>query len=388
MSRTWFLTVAVLVAILPVGLLRADEKEDALKSVKERMKTEAQRVEREFTDGRAAAYKLVRSDDPKLSEATDKLRSLLEMVEKDTSLEQKKREQFIVTLKWDLDRVKELAAERRKTTRNDSPPPSTIKREPPRNNDDERPNPSKDAKSTIDKRKSDLADAKRDKETKNQNSNRVMRDVERAAVAETDLVKFSPDHAEKMRKRGSAIKLTAKEKAIMESLNKTIEVDFSNVTFSEVIDYLKKKTGIEIAADRRGLDEANVTYDTKIELKMKASTRNVIRKLLADLGLAYYIKDEVLQVTSLERARAETTVRTYYVGDLALITDTRIPYDLGRLQAIQTLNSIIAQIKSIEPRSWKDENNPDAPGTIVFDPVRMTLIIRQTAEFHFRMSPK
>jgi hypothetical protein len=392
MSRTWLPAVLV-VAFLPVGLLWADDDKELLKSVKDRMKVEAQRVEREFTEGRAAAYKLVRSDDPKLEEASDKLRDLLRMVEKDKSLESTRREQLIKTLKWDLDRVKEIAAERRKATRKDYVPPSVVRREresppPSRTYDDERRSPAKDAKSTIDKRKELLKSSDSDRKKKGEGFLRVNADVIKSSEPDSALIRFSPDHAEKMRKRGSTVKMTAKEKAIMEALNKTLDLDLSDVSVSEVIDLLKKKTGIEIAADKRGLDDAGVTYDTKLSIKMKASTRNVIRKILADLGLAYYIKDEVLQITSLERARQQTTIRTYYVGDLAMVTDTRIPYALGKLQAINTINTIIDSIRGVEPQSWQSESNPDAPGTIVFDPVRMTLIIKQTAEFHFRMSGK
>jgi len=385
MSRTW-LPAVLLVAILPVGLLRGDE--DVLKAARDRRKIEAQQVQREFEEGRLAAYKLVRSDDPKLAEATDKLKALLAVIEKDTSLESAKREQYVVTLKWDLDRVKEIAAERTKKARVESPPPSVVRRDtPPRGNDDDRRSPAKDAKSVIDRRKDALEDARRDRETRNERNNRVQRDVVRSSIPATEVDRFPKDWVEKSRKRGGSVRMTAKEKAIMEALNKTLDVDFSGYTFSEVIDLLKKQTGIDIAVDKRGLDEANVTYDTKINLKLKASTRTIIRRLLSDLGLAYYIKDEALQVTSLERASKETTIRTYYVGDLALVTDTRIPFDLTRLQMISTVNTIADLIKSIEPQSWKD-NNPDAPGTIVFDPVRMTLVIRQTAEFHFRMAGK
>jgi len=377
----------VLVAILPLGL-RADDK-DLLESVKDRMKIEAQRVEREFADERAAAYKLVRSDDPKLAEATEKLQDLLATVEKDKSLDARRRQVLIVTLKWDLDKVKEIAAERRKsTTRNDSPPSSVIRRETPRTTDaDRRGSTSKDARSVIESRKNNLSDARNERDKKRDSYSRVARDVDRSAVPETETVKFPRDWVERTRKRGSAVKMTAKERAIMDSLNKTIEVDFAEATFSEVIDFLKKKTGIDIALDKRGLDDASVTYDTKINLKLKASTRTIFRKLLSDLGLAYFIKDEVMQITSQERARQETTVRTYYLGDLAMVTDTRIPWDLSRLQMIATVNTIIEQIKSMEPKSWKD-NNAEAVGTVVFDPVRMTLIVRQTAEFHFRMSGK
>jgi hypothetical protein len=45
------------------------------------------------------------------------------------------------------------------------------------------------------------------------------------------------------------------------------------------------------------------------------------------------------------------------------------------------VNSITTQI---DPQSWRN-NNPDAPGTITFDPITMTLIIKQTAEVHLAL---
>src|SRR5262249_41891228 len=150
-------------------------------------------------------------------------------------------------------RVKEIAAEKTKKARVESPPPR--RDVPPRSNyDEERRNPSKDAKSLIDKRKDDLDDATRDRVANNDNFNRAQHDVVKSSIPADSLIRFSPDHAEKMRKRGSTIKMTAKEKAIMESLNKTIEVDFGGASLTDVLDFLKKKTGIEIAADKRGLD--------------------------------------------------------------------------------------------------------------------------------------
>jgi len=383
MTRIWLPAVLCVVA-LPIGL-RADDSRDPLKSVKDRKAIEAQRVEQEFKDNRAAAYALVRSDAPKLAEATQMLDGLLRMVQRDDSLDQKRREVLVVTLKWDLDKVKEIAADRRKPVTRDGPPPSVVRRDMPRTNDDEGKGRTKDARSIFDERKKSLADSRADREAKGDKLNRVFRDVEKSAVAATDADRFPRDWEERTRMRGSLQRLTVKERAIMAALNKTIEVEYKNATFSEVIDDLKRRTGLEIAVDKRGLDEVNVTYDSAINLKLKASGRTVIRRLLSDLGLSYYIKDEALQVTSVERARQETTIRTYYVGDLATVTDTRLPFVLSRLQTIQTINTIVDMIKNMEPTTWKD-NNADAPGTVVFDPVRMTLIIRQTAEFHYMMS--
>jgi hypothetical protein len=378
------LPAVVFVAILS-GAGRADDK-DLLQSVKDRMKVEAQRVEREFADERAAAYKLVRSDDPKLAQATEKLKAILDVVEKDQSLDAKRRQVLIVTLKWDLDKVKEIAAERR-PSRNEGPPPSVVRRETTRSYDDDRRSATRDAKSVIESRRGSLDSTRSDREGKNDRFNRVMASVDRSAVPETSSVKFPKDWVEKSKRRGSKVKMTAKEQAIMTALNKTIDADFTGYTFSEVVDYLKKRTGIDIAADRRGLEDAGVTYDTKTNLKLKASTRTVIRRFLSDLGLAYFIKDEALQITSLERARQETSIRTYYIGDLALVTDVRLPYAYSQLQMIGIVNQIITQVKTFEPQSWKD-NNGEAPGTVTFDPLTMSLIVRQTSEFHFMMGGK
>src|SRR4051812_10872982 len=80
----------VLSVFLAAPVVRAADR-DLLDDVKERLKIEAQRVEKEFTDGRAAAYRLVRSDSPRLVEATEKLQALLAMVRNDTALEAKRR---------------------------------------------------------------------------------------------------------------------------------------------------------------------------------------------------------------------------------------------------------------------------------------------------------
>ena len=44
-------------------------------------------------------------------------------------------------------------------------------------------------------------------------------------------------------------------------------------------------------------------------------------------------------------------------------------------------------IMGIDPQSWK-VNNPDAEGVMAFDPISMTLIVKQTAEVHFMMYGK
>ena len=109
--------VALLLGLASLMILpRAQAADDLLADTKGRMAIEAQRVEKEFTAGRLAAYKLVRNDNPQLVESTQKLQELLSLIRADTSLDDKRRQVLLVTLKADLDRVSDIAREKKRFT--------------------------------------------------------------------------------------------------------------------------------------------------------------------------------------------------------------------------------------------------------------------------------
>ncbi len=113
--RPWAGLLALLAAVaaaplpskLPEGVLRDFE---------------AERVEREFTDTRAAAYRLVRSPSPRLADSLARIEALLAVVEKDRALDDQLRRDFIATLKFDRGQVRRIARERGDT----SPPPKFL----------------------------------------------------------------------------------------------------------------------------------------------------------------------------------------------------------------------------------------------------------------------
>jgi hypothetical protein len=392
MTRQW-LTALLCTAVLagtPAQLFAADK--DPLPDVRDRMKVEAQRVEKEFTEGRAAAYKLVRAADPKLVEATEKLETLLAMVRRDNSLDAKRRKVLIVTLEWDLDKVKEIAGERRRTSSSGAAlsraARSDIRRDDNARRTTDGNSVVRGARSVIESRSRSLEDYRDDRRRSGDRFNRVMASTAKSAIPENRNVTFPKDWVEKSRKRTAGIKMTAKEKQIMKALSTTIDAEFSENHFEDVIDWLKKATKCEIIVDKRGLDESSVTYKTPITLKLKSSTRTVLKRILADLGLAYIVKDEAIQITSRERARQETTTRTYYIGDLAATVDVTLPWIFQQQQMLENIDRIIKLVTgSIESQSWK-VNNPDAPGTIVFEPITMSLVVKQTAEIHFMLGGK
>ena len=124
-----------------------------------------------------------------------------------------------------------------------------------------------------------------------------------------------------------------------------------------------------------------ISYDTPVSVEARATTtRTVLKKLLADVGLTYIIRGETLLITTPERASQELVARTYYIGDLVAATNFQFGPIFNELQLIQNIASLIASIQSIEPRSWREGGGP---GSITFIPGTMSIAVKQTAEMHF-----
>jgi len=383
------LCAAVAVALLSAPALRAAER-DTLDDVKDRMALEAQRVEKEFAEKRAEAYKLVRSASPSYADAYAKVRELLSLLRMDTSLDPKRREQLIVTLEWDIGKLKEIAAEHRRSTTSDgigravrSEVRSGSSGSAGRRDSDLRGASSR-ADDIIGSRGKVVADSRTGRLDREGRTIRVIEEVHKSAAGETGDYVLPRDWREKMMRRGTGPKMTAKEQEIMKVLNTAISVDYKGLSFEQVIEDLEKVTGLSFAIDKRALEEANISYaETKIDLRLKATTRMVLKRLLGDLGLAYVIEKEQVFITSAARAREKTTVRYYSVADIAGAVDYRFGPLVAQAQAIENINRVMAMItQTFDPQSWQ-VNNPEAAGTITFDPISMSLIIKQTAEFHY-----
>jgi hypothetical protein len=389
----WRGLLAAALGVLPAGPLPAGER-DPLPDAKARLKIEAQRVEKEFTQERAAAYKLVRRSDPQYVKAAEKIYTLLSMVRADTSLAPRRREQLIVTLKADLKTLKDIAGERRRSAGRDEDAASRLAvRDEVRRFTEERRGKRRrervrEADSVRSSRGRAVADASDLRRMRGERYIAALREVEKSAMPDGRVIRFPKDWVEKSKRRGTGIKMTDKERKILRVLNTVIKADFNEDSFRDVIDYLEKATGLSFSIDKRALDEVNVNYETTVKLKLRGTVRSVLKRVLADLGLAYVVKDEQIQITSLARAKEMTTTRVYYIGDLAGVVDVRLGPVYGQLAMLQNVAQIIGLIKQqVDPQSWQS-NNPEAPGTITFDPVRMAVIVKQTAEVHFMLGGK
>jgi hypothetical protein len=358
------------------------QDEDALERARRLREVEAQRVEKLFKEGREFAYRAVYTSPTR---AFDRIQHLLDLLASDKSLAAARRDLLLRTLKRDQVYLRTIAADRR--TRTDEAAAARAARADARRPDDRRStdarSPADIARSRVESVTNRVADARA---ARAQGSDRYLgaqAQIDASAKPPASDYELPADWVEKSKRRSPEQKLTAREKELLEALKKPITAEFNADTFSSVIEYLQKRTGLTILVDKQALDEANVTYDTPVTLRLpKVATRTVLKRLLGDLGLTYVIKDESIQVTTPARAKDMMVTRVYYVGDLLPLAS---PFDtiLGNeLAMLASIRSIIDMVQGIDPPSWQANGGP---GTVVYDPARMALIIKNSAEFHYRM---
>jgi hypothetical protein len=231
-----------------------------------------------------------------------------------------------------------------------------------------------------------VADQKASTRDKDRRVVGVYRDVDRSGMPPKGDIEFPKDWAEKTKRRlKSSTQLTAKEKAILEALNLPISADFKESRFEDVMEYLQTVMGQPIITDKSALDDAHVTYETPVTLRIKGkvAARTVLRTILSNLGLYYTVKEEVIMVTTAEKARSMMTTKVYPIGDL--VSGGLLPLQLGgggldQLAMTQNAKMIIEMItSSVDPPSWKVNGGE---GTIVFNLATMSLVVKQSAEVH------
>ncbi|HEV3259803.1 MAG TPA: hypothetical protein VG013_23245 [Gemmataceae bacterium] len=211
--------------------------------------------------------------------------------------------------------------------------------------------------------------------------------IDRSDMPMIGEIEFDKEHWRKINRsrfRGKQIQVTAKERAILDALNRPVTVHFQSSKFQDVIEFLSLCADQTIIPDKDSLKDADIDYDTPVSLNVKGlSLRTVLRQVLGGFGLTYVVKDEIIQVVSTERARKMMTVRAYSVADLVRIgglNELRFGPGAGNFQMMQSVTQLIDMIQGMaDPESWKANGGE---GTVIFDAASMSLAIRQSAEVH------
>jgi hypothetical protein len=380
-SMSFALCVTILHWLAGFALAQA---RDPLPEVRQRLQIEAQRIEKEVQDSRMRAYRLLRNDP---EEALRILKGLLSTLPKDTVLPEERRTALLGVVQRDVENVRALAHVRRLS---ESVPGSRVTPAPRERAADPRvaeqiKSPYDTAVQRIQQMNRQVAEARNLGQRRGDRGLNALAGVDKSSVPPKSDYDLPEDWLEKSKRRSPALKLTEKEKAILEALKKPVQVDYNMETFQSVIDHLSRQMGQEILLDKQALEEAGITYDTPITLRFNkpVSARTALKRVLADVGMTYVIRKETIEVTTLARARELMTVRTYYIGDLMGVVSPLLPAIVNDFQMIQAVGIILNEIQNIEPESWEGKGGA---GTVTFDPVRMAIVVKQSAEVHYMLN--
>ena len=110
------------------------------------------------------------------------------------------------------------------------------------------------------------------------------------------------------------------EKRILEELEKPTTFDFSETPLAEAVGYINELHDLIIVVDEAALVEAGIdTATTVITQSLRnISLKSALRLTLEPLQLTYVIDNEVMKITTAEKAEDNLINRVYPVGDLVL----------------------------------------------------------------------
>ena len=156
------------------------------------------------------------------------------------------------------------------------------------------------------------------------------------------------------------------EQRIREALETVVDLQFTGQTLQEALQFLSTTHKFTIRLDTTALTAAGVGPDHEIVLMIDGiSLRSALNEMFKDLGgvqLDYVIEDEVMKVTTKEKADQTLQTVIYDVSGLG---------DAERLQVTTILE------KTVEPRSWETSGGQ---GTIV--PLDNKVIITTSRRLH------
>ena len=178
------------------------------------------------------------------------------------------------------------------------------------------------------------------------------------------------------------------EEKIREALDKQCQkVEFVETPLGEVADQLGDAFEINIEVDTRGLDLVGIGSDTPVTRTLNGiSLRSVLRLILRELELTYFVQDEVLMITTPEEAETNQWTRIYEVRDLVFrASPQRSVVHSAWDETAADFDSLIKVITTTTaPESWDEVGGPGSIEGIHYAD-KFVLIVTQTEDTHERI---
>jgi hypothetical protein len=111
------------------------------------------------------------------------------------------------------------------------------------------------------------------------------------------------------------------EQKISQALDQTVDFTIEPQGLKEALEFIGTRFQIPIVLDQKALDDANVDVTQEVKANYpNIKLRNMLKLLLEPLSspLTYVVEDEVLKITTVEKANDKLSIRMYPVGDLIM----------------------------------------------------------------------
>ncbi len=192
-------------------------------------------------------------------------------------------------------------------------------------------------------------------------------------TSETELLPSAP--ADSVAHPGPVLSSARLSKAqqISRSLDQETILEFNDAPLVEIVDYMKTANHLPIVLDMSSLDDIGVQSDVPISISVSDVTlRSALAHMLNPLNLDYVIRNEVLTITSAERAREQLDPRIYRVDQL--VDSQEIP-DATLIELITTM---------VAPDTW--EQSGGTGRILSLSGTHKSLVIAQTDQIHAQVA--
>jgi type II secretory pathway component GspD/PulD (secretin)/tetratricopeptide (TPR) repeat protein len=132
---------------------------------------------------------------------------------------------------------------------------------------------------------------------------------------------------------------TPQEREIELKLNKPIDIEFKNTPLTDVIDYIRTVTGLNITLDTRAMEEKNIKPTQPVTESLHGiRLRDGLTIILKKCKLTHVTEHNALTITTDERARGRLEQKVFPVADLV------IPIENYQTPSVMSLPDQLARV--------------------------------------------
>ena len=159
------------------------------------------------------------------------------------------------------------------------------------------------------------------------------------------------------------------QQRIHAALSDNTTVNFNDTPLVDAIQFLARQHEINIVIEVSALDESGITIDEPINVVLSGiSLRSALRITLTNLKLDYVIRNEVMMITTQERAGASSATRIYPVSDLVSREND------------ESWDELVDALHATAGTKWATEKNPG--GSVAVVRTAGCMVVSQTDRGH------